>query len=237
MVGMNELSKSEYGLQDMGAGIVYYTDNRLDAKIMNRCQEQIKKSGLPIVSVSLKPIDFGDNIVLPLKRGCLAMFKQILVGLEKIQTEAVFFCEHDVLYHPSHFKFRPSKKDVYYYNQNKWRLRLSDGHVVYHDCKSLSQLCADRKFLIEHYKKRVALVEKNGFSRRMGFEPGTHNRPERVDDFKSEDWRSEFPNIDIRHGRNLTESRWAVSEFKSRRIRGWKEADELPGWGKGSTII
>lgn len=225
--------------QEQNAGIVYYTDNRLDEKIMKRCQEQIEKSGLPIVSVSLQPIKFGDNIVLPLERGYLAMFKQILAGLEKIQTDAVFLCEHDILYHPSHFQFRPPRKDMFYYNQNKWRLRASDGHAVYHDCKSLSQLCADRKFLIEHYKKRIALVEKNGFSRRMGFEPGTHNRPERVDDFKSEDWRSEFPNIDIRHNHNLTESRWKLSEFKSRRIvsRSWKEADEIPGWGKGNTII
>ena len=223
------------------AGIVYYTDNRLDEKIMRRCQEQIKKSGLPIVSVSLKPINFGDNIVLPLERGYLTMVKQILAGLEKIKTDAVFLCEHDILYHPSHFQFRPPKKDIFYYNQNKWRLRISDGHLVYHDCKSLSQLCADRKILIKHYKKRIALMEKVGFSRRMGFEPGSHNRPERVDDFKSEDWRSEFPNIDIRHGQNLTETRWQVSEFNSssqRRVsRSWKEADELPWWGSGKNII
>ncbi|MBU2051242.1 MAG: glycosyltransferase, partial [Gammaproteobacteria bacterium] len=50
-------------------GIVYYTDNRLDPEIMAACQRQISKSGLPIVSVSLKPIDFGENIVLDLERG------------------------------------------------------------------------------------------------------------------------------------------------------------------------
>lgn len=226
-------------IQAQTAGIVYYTDNCLDEKIMQKCQEQISKSGLPIASVSLKPIDFGDNIVLPLERGYLAMFKQILAGLEKLDTDVAFLCEHDVLYHSSHFKFRPPKKDIYYYNMNNWQLRVSDGHALYYDCKKVSQLCADRKFLIEHYKKRVALVEQNGFNRRMGFEPGTHNRPERVDDFKSGEWRSEFPNIDIRHDQNLTRSRWNLSEFKTRRAIGpsWREADEIPGWGKGNTII
>lgn len=225
-------------IQEKSVGIVYYTDNRLDEKIMKRCQEQIKKSGLPIVSVSLKPIDFGDNIVLPLERGYLTMFKQILAGLEKISTDVVFFCEHDVLYHSSHFQFRPTRKDVYYYNTNVWQLRAIDGHALYYDCKKTSQLCADRKFLIEHYKKRVALVEKNGFTRRMGFEPGTHNRPERVDDTTSEEWRSEFPNVDIKHGKNLTGERWKQSEFRSQRnCRNWKESDEIPGWGKGDAII
>ena len=220
------------------AGIVYYTVNRLVEIIMKRCQEQIKKSGLPIVSVSLKPIDFGDNIVLPLERGYLTMFKQILAGLEKIQTDVVFLCEHDVLYHPSHFEFRPPKKDIYYYNTNSWLLRASDGHAVYYDCKKLNQLCADRKFLIEHYKKRVALVEKNGFSRKMGFEPGTHNRPERVDDFKVGEWRSELPNVDIKHGKNLTIARWSQAEFRDQKnCQNWKESDEIPGWGKGNNII
>ena len=225
-------------VQAQSAGIVYYTDNRIDKKIMKKCQDQIKKSGLEIVSVSLKPIKFKTNIVLPLERGYLTMFKQILAGLEKIKTDVVFLCEHDVLYHPTHFQFRPPRKNVYYYNMNSWQLRASDGHAVYYDCKKLSQLCADRKFLIEHYKKRIALVEKNGFSRRMGFEPGTHNRAERVDDFKAEGWRSETPNIDIKHGKNLTEARWKQSEFRDQRnCQNWQETDEIPGWGKGSTIV
>lgn len=35
-------------------GIIYYTDNQLDSKIMEACQEQLNKSGLPITSASLK---------------------------------------------------------------------------------------------------------------------------------------------------------------------------------------
>ncbi len=230
--------QSKEKIEKQTAGVVYYTDNRLDEKIMKQCQVQIAKSRLPIMSVSLKPIDFGENVVLPLERGPLTMFKQILAGLERIKTDAVFLCEHDVLYHPTHFQFRPPRKDIYYYNMNNWQLRTNDGHAVYFDCKKLSQLCADRKFLIEHYKKRIALIEANGFSRRMGFEPGTHGRPERVDAFKAEGWRSEFPNVDIKHGRNMTEARWSQSEFRSQNsCRNWKEADEIYGWGKGDTII
>lgn len=219
-------------------GIVYYTDNRLDEKIMQQVQELIKLPKLPIVSVSLKPINFGKNIVLPLERGPLTMFKQILTGLEALDTDYVFLCEHDVLYHQTHFSFRPPSNDVYYYNMNCWQLRSTDGFAVYWDCKRLSQLCADRKFLIQHYKKRIEMVEKNGFSRRMGFEPGSHGRPERVDDFKAGEWYSPIPNIDIKHGKNLTEARWNTSQFRSQRsCRNWKEADQITGWGKGANIL
>lgn len=222
--------------QAQTAGIVYYTDNLLDKKIMEKCQERILKSGLPIVSVSLKPIKFGKNIVLPLERGYLTMFKQILKGLEKIKTDVVFLCHHDVLYHSTHFQFRPFRSNVYYYNLNYWQLRASDGHALYYDNRKLSQLCANRQLLIEHYSKRIALVEKKGYSSRMGLEPGVHNRPERVDDFKAEDWRSEFPNVDIRHDNNLNKTRWLKSEFK-KVPASWQEADEIPGWGKGKNIL
>jgi hypothetical protein len=137
-----------------------------------------------IVSVSLEPFEFGKNIVLDLKRGYVTMFKQILAGLEALDSKYAFFAEHDVLYHPCHFDFTPVKNDVYYYNQNVWQIRYADGFAVYWDCKRQSQLCGDREFLIRHYKERIRKCEEVGFSRKMGFEPGTHNRPERVDDFK-----------------------------------------------------
>lgn len=219
-------------------GILYYTDNLLEPKLMKQCQEQIKKPGLPITSVSLRPIDFGNNITLPLERGYLTMAKQILAGLEAMDTEVVFFCEHDVLYHPSHFEFCPIKNDTYYYNVNAWKLR-SDGFAVkVDDCRQLSALCAKRSLLIEHFRERVRRIESEGFSRKMGFEPGTHNRKERIDDFKSDIWNSKLPIIDIRHDTNLTSSRWKKEQFRDQRFtKGWTESYTIPGWGKIEDII
>lgn len=216
-------------------GVVYYTDNRLDETIMQACQNQLQHSlnGHRLVSVSLKPLDFGDNIALNLERGYLTMFKQILAGLEACEADVVFLCEHDVLYHPSHFDFIPPDRTKVYYNTNVWHLRASDGHAVHYTAKRTSQLCAYRDVLLEHYRKRVALVEQSGFSRKMGFEPGSHNRAERVDDLKSDVWTSEYPNVDIKHGQNLTPARWHPSQFRDKRnCRDWLEADEIPYWGK-----
>ena len=230
---------------DASKGIVYYTDNRLEEKIMRACQERLKASvnGHRIVSVSLQPLDFGDNIALPLERGYLTMFRQILAGLEASDADVIYFCEHDVLYSPSHFDFIPPEKDRYYYNTNVWRVDAETGRALYTDnCRQTSGLCAYRELLIEHYRERVRQTEAKlaelgnsrefrNWIRRQGFEPGTNGRAERVDDCKAESWQSAVPNIDIRHGGNLTPSRWRREEFRNQRYtRGWQLAESVPGW-------
>lgn len=243
-------------------GILFYTDNGLNLKIAKKVQKQLLGVGLPITSVSLKPMPhFGNNIHVPLKRGYLTMAKQILTGLKAMKEDIVFFCEHDVLYHPSHFEFIPPRDDIVYYNTNVWRVRLEDGHGVRtDDCRQLSGLCAYRDLLIAHYEKRVFRLEDywtfldesetqypsidditrefNRYVRAMGFEPGTHNRAERVDNLPSERWESKVCNIDIRHDTNSTPSRWDPSQFRNSKFtEGWQEAIDIPGWGRLENVL
>ena len=215
-------------------GIIYYTDNRLDDKLANSVRGLISQSGLPIVSVSLAPLDFGLNISLPLKRDYLTMFKQILVGLWASTADFVFFCEHDVLYHPSHFEFTPKHNDVYYYNNNAVKWRLSDNKVVRYDCRWLSQICASRRILIEHYTRKIQMIEVEGNRLwKWRFEPGTKSG---IDRYDTERWESDCPNIDVRHGRNLTgTARFDPDEFRDRPERScpnFRELslDKLDGW-------
>jgi len=93
--------------------------------------------------------------------------------------------------------------------------------------------------LLDHYKERVKRVEgveegeRKSLIRHMGFEPGTHNRKERVDDYKAKSWKSEWPIVDLRHENNLTRSRWRKDQFRNQRYtKGWTEAEEVPGWGR-----
>ncbi len=225
-------------------GIIYYTDNKLNVKIADRVRKQIKKAKLPIVSSSLKPMNYGKNIHLNLERGYLTMAKQILAALEASDASIIFFTEHDVLYHPSHFAFVPPEENKYYYNTNVWRVRLSDGHALFcNNLQQLSGLVAYKSTLIDHFKNRVKIMEEwqqklseeefNRNVREMGFEPGTHGRELRVDDLKSENFESEYPNIDIRHDGNLTPSRWNKEQFRNEKYtEGWSESNvfELAGW-------
>jgi hypothetical protein len=216
-------------------GIIFYTDNQCPLKIAHRVQKQLRSIGLPIVSASLKPMpNMGTNICLPLKRGYLTMFKQILSALESSTADIVFFCEHDVFYHPSHFDFTPEDKETFYYNVNVWKVRAEDGHALYVDnCRQVSGICVYREAAIIHYKERVKWVEEKGYTRNMGFEPETHGRIFWEHRFKTGSWKSVFPNLDIRHKNNLTPNRWDPSLFRDKRCcRGWTEKNvkELEGW-------
>jgi len=203
--------------------IIYYTDNEIDDHIAKLCKDSLSKSGLNIVSSSLKPMKFGSNKVMDRKRGYLTLFMQIVDCLERSEAEYVFFCEHDVIYSKEHFDFKPTKKDVYYYNNNVWK--WNGEKAVSYDSRWLSQLCCSRELALQHYRKKVEL-ERQGIKKR--FEPATKRG---IDNYKSEIWESEIPNVDIRHGKNLTGvSRFKVEDFRSK-PKNFKELNYIPHYG------
>ena len=235
--------------------IIYYTDNQLDPKIAEPVRQNLKKISkekeIPIVCSSLKRMDFGNvNIRFPsMKRGYLAMFKQILGALENSVADVIYFTEHDVLYHPSHFDFTPPDKNTYYYNQSVWFLRMPDGHALHYDVNQLSGLCAYRNVLITHFRERYEMVKQEyekglpeadfvKYVRNIGFEPMTHNRIDWKNKFKFETWKSEYPNVDIKHGANATGQRWNKDQYRNQRLLvNWAESEEILGWGKGIDIV
>jgi len=154
------------------------------------------------------------------------MAEQILMALQASEADYVFFCEHDVLYHPSHFDFVPLNDDIYYYNVNNWRwLYPQDYLITYSGLTSLSSLCCNRELAIRHYQLRLRLIEEQGldklrgreprWARRFGYEPGT--KPRRrggVSDEECMRRRSSCPNIDIRHSRTFSRPKVTLAEFK-----------------------
>lgn len=217
-------------------GVLYYSDGHGDQDMLRACRAHLRKAAgdLPIVAVTLAETeDWGaDRIVLPLERGYLTMARQILAGLERLTTDVVFFAEHDVLYPSDHFTYRPPT-DVYAYNTHVWKVDMATGRALHYRCEQLSGLCADRRLLLDHFRRRVARLEQHGFSRRLGFEPGKPIRHGGLDDVPRVTWHSVTPLVDIRHGQNLTPSRWRRDQFRNPRYtEGWTEADTVPGWGQ-----
>ena len=227
----------------MTKGIIYYTDNRLSEPIFSICQEQILQAKLPITSVSLKPINFGKNIVLDLKPGYITMVKEITTALENSNQEVVFFCEHDVLYPLSHFEFTPAKNDVFYYNANVWRWKYPDDLLITYDrLISLSGLCVNKKFALNHYNMRLKKIEEldlekdkrhePSWARIWGYEPGTKKiKRGGLTDDDFETWRSKYPIIDIRHGRTFSQSKVTLDSF-IHKPTNWQETtiDKIAGW-------
>ncbi len=224
------------------SGIVFYTDNQVSLSIASKVQKQLRKIGLPIVSASLKDMShFGENIHLELQRGYLTMFKQQLAALERSKADIIYMCEHDVLYHPTHFAFTPPSKEIFYYNVNVWKINHATGHGVKVDiAQQVSGLCGYRHLLIEEYRRRVNRVEREGhFERGWGFEPGTKSiKRGGFSDLTAQNWNSKYPNLDIRSVHNVTGSRWKPEEYRNQQHTvGWKEADEFEGWEPAKTYF
>jgi len=146
----------------------------------------------------------------------------------------VFFTEHDVLYASGYFDFSPPARDVFYYNENRWQVSADDGRAAHYRCCQTAQLCADRRLLIEHYRRRIAAVEAaGGYQRNFGYEPGTNRWSRSVDPHGAETWSAPTPNIDIRHGGNMSKTRWSPSEFRNKSTcEGWIDGDGIPEWGQ-----
>jgi hypothetical protein len=56
-----------------------------------------------------------------------------------------------------------------------------------------------------------------------------------VDNYAAERWMAPFPNLDIRHDKNLTLTRWSPENFRDKKAcQGWNllaPTDSIPGWG------
>lgn len=187
-------------------GLIYYTDNRLDnLPIGPRVREELLKANLPIVSCTLKPIEFGKNIWLDMERGYQTMFRQILTCLLESDADIVYFCEHDVLYPKEHFDFTPPDKDKFYYDLNWWKVGKRPL-AVHWDAAQVSGLACYRKLAIDHYSDRLETFDPDNFDRK--FEPSV--------DTKYETWWADKPHIDVRGNWNLTYNKWKLDHFRKK---------------------
>lgn len=207
-------------------GIIYYTDNRLDEQIAQMCRQQLLKVNIPIVSVSLQPIAFGKNIHLPLERGIETYFKQIITALENSDAEVIYFCEHDVMYHPSHFEFTPPSLDKFYYNHNWWKIRVENDFAVHWDADQVSGLVCYRELALEHYKNVLANFQRETFNRK--YEPGSG--------INSESFLSREPLVDIRVSTALTKSKWSLGDFRDKSTAKNFQEGAIPVWAKNDII-
>lgn len=227
----------------MKKGIIYYTDNNLSEPIFSTVQDLIKKAGLPIISVSLKPVNFGRNLTLNLKPSIVTMIKQITLALEASDADIVFFCEHDVLYPVSHFKFEPKKDNIYYYNNNIWRWKYPGNTAITYDrLICLSTLCVNRQFALAHYQSRLKKITELNleavnsheplWARIWGYEPGTKKTKRggfSDDDF--EVWTSKEPVIDIRHSKTFSPPKVTLDSFKHPPVNFRQiTIDKISGW-------
>jgi hypothetical protein len=231
--------------------IIYLTDGMLDQDLSERCREMLLSAsiGHRIISVSQSPIDFGDNICVGnIGRSPESIERQILAGVDAATSKWVAIAEHDCVYSSEHFSFIPSDERFFWYNENVWILRIDDGQFsILRGRKIQSQMICERSLLIEATKDKLQIVGSKGWKTRYPMrpvgEPGvadylkTMHRVRRIPEiqeemisyltkYASKSFTTKTPNIDIRHGKNLTGMR-----------RGRSRTLSLPPWGTKEDIL
>ena len=140
--------------------VIYYTSNRTPDYFANNVRLHLLSMNIPIISVSHKPLDFGENICVNVREDRLTpepsaynVYKQILIGARKAKTEYIVCCEDDSLYILEHFTIKPPA-DTFFYNMNRWSV---NKHFFYHRRRIGMFACvAPTKLMIDTLETRFA---------------------------------------------------------------------------------
>jgi len=104
--------------------LLYYTSGLAEEHFLKRIRRhlvEVSGIGLPIVSVSQIPLDFGESICVGnLGKSLFNIYWQVYVGAQRVKTQYTACVEDDCLYTSEHFLYRPKK--VFAYNTNKWTI-------------------------------------------------------------------------------------------------------------------
>jgi len=95
--------------------VIYYTSNRerpeFEAKIVAKLLENC--NGLPIISVSQKPMKLGRNLCVGnVGHSYLNLYRQQLIGAKEANTKYLIFAEADFLYPKEYFDYEPTIDNV-----------------------------------------------------------------------------------------------------------------------------
>jgi len=134
--------------------LIYYTANRERESFEKQIVDGIleAKGDLPVISVSQKPMDFGENICVGDKgHSYLNAFRQILIGCEAAKTPFVIMAESDCLYPPGYFDFTPDDTETIYSYDNAWVLWTKYGKYFKKE-QTHGSIIYGREFLIKMLK-------------------------------------------------------------------------------------
>lgn len=204
--------------------IVYYTANLISDFFAENVRRHIASFGLPIVSVSHKPIDFGKNICIegmPISN--YTVYQQILLGAREVDTKYIICCEDDTLYNAQHFNYEPSK-DTFAYNVNRWN--CNPFFYYYRHRSGMCMCIAPTELMIDTLEKRFKKYPKPIERRKFrGFgEPGRYEHDLGLPPVKMETFRTKHPTVTFNHRPSLG--------GKRRLLKTDIIEQSIPLWGK-----
>jgi len=217
--------------------IIYYTSNQENEEFEKKIRDNILDvcGGIPIVSVSQKPIDFGKNI-------CVGevgvnddnLFRQVQIACQNTDADYIINTEADVVYPEDYFKFVPPSLSQVYRSDNIWILYGRRKGYYKKEYSEGGQIIG-REFYLSILEKALRDLPKwNPLTYKNGICPG---RPE-----------PQGPINKIRNPFTLSRVKWEY--FRTDPIisvktgnglrhyggRSWGHEENLPIWGNYKSL-
>lgn len=195
--------------------VVYYTAHQEEPSFEERIRERLvwASAGVPIVSVSQQPLDFGRNVCVGEHQPCMwNLRRQMLIGVEHAETEHVVFCEADTLYPPEFFSREPVRDPSRF-------VRYSPGAIVYrHKRRAWPKYAFETGVLIRRDLARALLTENLPGPEwgPMDIEPSYVFRKEWADVHVGE-----WPIVSFKTGRSLHKHSHSNKRHPARTLPGW----------------
>lgn len=199
--------------------IIYVSSNKEDPEFERKTRETLihNSKGLPIVSVTQKPIPLGMNICVgDVGASGFNFCRQVLMACEAATTPFVISAESDCIYPPDYFEFTPKRLDVPYRNTNIYVQKYKQDFVNKKQGSTFAQVIG-REFYIK--RLRSLLEGQPQWSMEMKNFPKEIGKP-LFEEF--EYFESKNPCISFKTGDGM----------RKHSATGNTEVYELPYWGK-----
>jgi hypothetical protein len=210
--------------------IVYVTSNQEDEKFEKHIVEDLlsKSEGIPIISVSQKPMELGKNICVgDVGVSYINYLRQYLIGITEAQTKYIINAESDFLYDKEYFGFTPEHDGIHRHS-NVWILHtfLKNDGFGKKGVSEGAQIC-DRETLLKRLEVYLEHLPKwhdgvwEGF-RRLRMRPPFHRYP--ITTFETK-----YPCISFKTGKGLRRYTALLPNIP--------KVNKLPFWGTEEEVL
>lgn len=139
--------------------LLYYTSNTMHETAAQNVRKHLERNfgQYPLVSVSQKPLNFGENICVgPIGQSYYNCYKQILIGAKAIKTKYVAMAEDDTLYNDDHFMHRPDPA-TFLFNTNMWYTESRKFWIKYKGETGMCCALVERDYLVSTLEPRFVM--------------------------------------------------------------------------------
>ena len=212
--------------------MLYYTANRISDFFGGNIRDHLKSFKLPIVSVSQKPMKFGENICVGKMEYCpYSIYTQILTGAKQVKTKYVVCCEDDSMYNEEHFSMEPPE-DTFFYNVNRWN--VNPKFYFYRRRAGMCMCVVATKLLVETLERRFEKYPDPipRYPKVLNFgEPGRCEKALGLPKVKMRWIKTEMPTLTFNHRPSLGGKRRLLkSDILVESLEPWGTAKDL--WAK-----